>query len=240
MSRGMQVSPRVYVPLLALAGVLLLLAVVGSPRARSAAPSEVAGARYRLDAADAHRSGAHLLPASVRTATFHFDPTVAPADREAFLDAVAAARPEARRVIGLVDGLVDVRVGSTGVAGAIGLTEDEPPGYRVTVDLGLVAARYGQRGIARTVLHELGHVVDHALLTDDVIAALDAEIPTGVGCEDGKLGGCANREERFAETFAKWALGDIGVNLNIGYKVPPPSVSLDAWGQPLARLAATA
>jgi hypothetical protein len=86
--------------------------------------------------------------------------------------------------------------------------------------------------------HELGHVVDHALLTDDVVAAMDSEIPTGYGCEEGVTGACANSEERFAETFAKWALGDIGVNLDIGYKVPPPSVALDVWGQPLARLVA--
>lgn len=46
-------------------------------------------------------------------------------------------------------------------------------------------------------------------------------------------GGCASREERFAETFAKWATNDIGLNLYIGYKVPPPA-SLDAWGTPLA------
>jgi len=165
---------------------------------------------------------------------------VAPADRQAFLAAVADARPEARRLIDLVDGLVDVHIRPTGTIGAIGLTEDEEPGYRVTVDLDLVASGYGPRGIDRTVLHELGHVIDHALLTDDVIAALDAGIPAGWGCDDGQLGACANRQERFAETFAKWALGDIGVNLDIGYKVPPPSAPLDVWGQPLARLAAGA
>jgi hypothetical protein len=233
-----QISPRIVLPLLALVGLAVLLNVVGSHAQPTVARSEVAGARYRLDAADAHRSGARLLPEAVRRATFHFEPTVAPVDRQAFLAAVAAARPDARRVIGLVDGLVDVRVGPTGVPGAIGLTEDQEPGYRVTVDLGLVASRFGQRGVERTVLHELGHVVDHALLTDDVVAAMDAEIPAGWGCEDGRLGACANREERFAETFAKWAIGDIGVNLDIGYKVPPPSVALDVWGQPLARLAA--
>jgi hypothetical protein len=232
----MQLSPRIYLPLLALMGLVALLNVVGSGAKPTVVPAEVAGARYRLDAADAHRSGARLLPESARRGTFRFDPDVAPADRQAFLDAVAAARPDARRLIGLVDGLVDVRVGPTGVPGAIGLTEDEEPGYRVTVDLGLVASRYGQRGIERTVLHELGHVVDHALLTDDVVAAMDAEIPAGYGCEDGRLGGCAKPEERFAETFAKWALGDIGVNLDIGYKVPPPAVALDVWGRPLARL----
>jgi hypothetical protein len=235
-------TPHVYMPLL---GLLVLVSLVTAGRSLSAersAPlrSEVAGARYRLDAAGAKSSGARLLGQDVRRAGFRFEPTVAPADRQAFLDAVVAARPEARRLIGLVDGLVDVRIGPTGTPGAIGLTEDGEPGYRVTIDLGLVLARYGPRGVERTVLHELGHVIDHALLTDDLTAALDAGIPAGIGCEDGRLGGCANREERFAESFAKWALGDIGVNLEIGYKVPPPSAPLDLWGAPLARLAASA
>ena len=234
----MRLSPRIYLLLLALLVVPLLVSATRSLSAQAPVPSEVAGARYRLDAASAKSSGARLLPESARRATFRFDPTVAPANRQAFLAAVAAARPEARRLIGLVDGLVVVRIGSTGVPGAIGLTEDGDPGYRVTVDLDLVIRRYGPRGVQRTVLHELGHVVDHALHTDDVVAALDAGIPAGWGCENGRLGACADREERFAESFAKWALGDIGVNLNIGYKVPPPAAPLDVWGAPLAHLAA--
>ena len=234
-------APHVHLPLL---GLLVLAALVIAGHSLSAArsgaqQSDVAGARYRLDAASAESSGARLLSRDVRRAGFRFAPTVAPADRQAFLDAVAAARPEARRLIGLVDGLVDVRIGPTGTPGAIGLTEDGEPGYRVTIDLDLVLARYGPRGVQRTVLHELGHVVDHALLTDDVTAALDAGIPAGLGCEEGLLGGCATRQERFAESFAKWALGDIGVNLEIGYKVPPPAAPLDVWGAPLARLAAS-
>jgi hypothetical protein len=234
----MRLSPRIYLPLLALLALPLIVGAARSVSAQAPVASEVAGARYRLDAASAKRSGARLLSNSARLATFRFDPTVAPADAEAFLAAVATARPEARRLIALVDGLVDVRIGSTGTPGAIGLTEDGEPGYRVTIDLGRVIQRFGPRGVERTVLHELGHVVDHALLTDDVIAALDAGIPAGWGCDDGKLGACANREERFAESFAKWALGDIGVNLEIGYKVPPPAAPLDVWGAPLARLAA--
>ena len=110
----------------------------------------------------------------------------------------------------------------------------------MTLDLGTVAARYGQRGIARLVLHELGHVIDFAIVPASLDRVLDSGIPPGLGCEQGVLGGCANREERFAETFAKWALGDIGVSLNIGYKVPPPRLPLSAWGSPLARLAADA
>jgi hypothetical protein len=240
MNEGMPVSSRIYLPLLALLALALLASAARSLSAQrpTRVAAEIAGARYRLDAASAKRSGARLLAQSTRRAGFAFDPAVAPADREAFLAAVAAARPEARRLIALVDGLVEVRIGPTGVPGAIGLTQDGEPGYRVTVDLGLVVERFGSRGVARTVLHELGHVIDHALVTDDVVAALDAGIPTGWGCEAGKLGACAGREERFAESFAKWALGDIGVNLEIGYKVPPPAAPLDVWGAPLARLAA--
>jgi hypothetical protein len=234
-------TPHVYLPVI---GLLVLASLVIAGRSLSAARSgpqlsDVAGARYRLDPTSAKSSGARLLAQDVRRAGFRFAPTVAAADRQAFLDAVAAARPEARRLIGLVDGLVDVRIGPTGTPGAIGLTEDGEPGYRVTIDLELVLARYGPRGVQRTVLHELGHVIDHALLTDDVTAALDAGIPAGLGCEEGLLGGCATRQERFAESFAKWALGDIGVNLEIGYKVPPPAAPLDVWGAPLARLAAS-
>ena len=39
--------------------------------------------------------------------------------------------------------------------------------------------RHGARGIDRVVLHELGHVVDHALLGDDVMSRLQAGIPAG-------------------------------------------------------------
>ena len=46
-----------------------------------------------------------------------------------------------------------------------------------------------------------------------------------------------SRDERFAESFAKWASGDIGVDLYLGYKVPPPD-DLANWGAPLAALAA--
>jgi hypothetical protein len=237
----MRLSPRVVLPLLGLL-VVAAMAPVGrsvGAKPRDAAPLDVAGARYRLDAASAKRSGARLLSAAERRATFHFATGTPPVDRQAFLDAVAAARPEARRLIGLIDGVVYVHFGSTGTAGAIGLTRDGgSPGYIVTIDLGLVLQRYGARGVERTVLHELGHVVDFALVTDDLAAELDAGIPAGWGCDDGKLGACASAPERFAESFAKWALGDIGVNLDIGYKVPPPAAPLSVWGAPLARLAA--
>ncbi len=86
------------------------------------------------------------------------------------------------------------------------------------------------------MLHELGHVVDFALVPNATLSTLDAGVPPGYGCEAGQLGACATSEERFAESFAKWAADDIGVNLSIGYKVPPPALPLAAWAEPLKRL----
>ena len=62
-----------------------------------------------------------------------------------------------------------------------------------------------------------------------------AAIPRGYGCEEGQTGACAIPDERFAESFAKWALGDIGVGVDLGYKIPPPD-DLESWGAPLAAL----
>jgi hypothetical protein len=247
-------AARVYAPVIAVLWLVVVLFAADRLTLRplyaynhhraTAGVSGPTGARYRLGRAGGPKDTADYLSGHLRRAGFRFEAGTAPADQQVFLDAVAAARPDAQRLIGLVDGLVEVRIGPTGMPGAIGLTQAVGPGsvpsrYRVTIDLGLIATRYGPRGVQRTVLHELGHVVDLALVTDDMLAALDAGIPPGIGCEQGDMGGCANRRERFAESFAKWALGDIGVNLEIGYKVPPPSAPLDVWGAPLARLAAS-
>jgi hypothetical protein len=225
MTTEMRDLRRLTLPALGLLGAALVLALAGA-RAATPAADSAGYARYRVDAATAKRDRVPVLPARVRAATFRFAPGTAPADRDAVLAAIARARPEARRLIGLVDGIVDVRVGLT------------QPGerYGVTVDLGIVARAFGQRGIDRDVLHELGHVIDFALMPDDTMTELQAGIPTGYGCDQGLSGACANPRERFAESFAKWATGDIGVDLGEGYKVPPPGPTLDAWGAPLARL----
>ena len=175
------------------------------------------------------------VSAQERAATFTFDPGVPAADRDAFLNAVARARPEAQSLIAVVDGLVDVHIGTTD-AGTVGITQSVGDRYDVTVNLGVVSRRYGQRGIDRDVLHELGHVVDFALVPPEINNRLDAEIPRGYGCDSQNSGGCASATERFAESFAKWATGDIGVDLYLGYKVPPPD-DLAGWGAPLAALA---
>jgi hypothetical protein len=232
----MRDSRRLILPVVALAAAAGLAVYAARPTPAPASGAEVAGARFRLSADAARQAGAPVLPAADRARTFRFAPGTADADRAAFLAAVADARPPARRLVALVDGLVDVRVGPTGRSGTLGLTESGGPRYAVTVDLGRVAAMYGPRGIDRVVLHELGHVIDHALIPDDVMAGLQAGIPAGFGCDDGHAGACAEPAERFAESFAKWATGDIGVDLYIGYKVPPPGPTLDAWGAPLEHL----
>lgn len=193
------------------------------------------GALYRMTASDAHRDGAVELTPALRQATFTFEPSVAPGDRQVLLQAVASARPEARRLIDLVDGLVDIGVGSPTDPGAVATTLVGGPRYPITFDLARVWSRAGQRGVDRVMLHELGHVIDHALLPDSVVDPLVAQVPTGWGCEGGRSGACTASEERFAESFAKWATGDIGVNLALGYAVPPPATSLESWGEPLAR-----
>src|SRR3954452_17033232 len=230
----MRDSRRLLLPVLALAACAAALAAAAGARRTAAsaagAPASSGGAR-----AAAVPLGAGAAPAGA--APFRFGPGTAAADREAVLASVAAARPSARRLVGAVDGLVEVRVGPTGAPGVLGLTEGRDGRYTVTLDLRTVAARYGRRGIDRVVLHELGHVVDFALVPKTTMAQLQAGIPAGYGCDQGDTGGCAARPERFAESFAKWATGDIGVDLYIGYKVPPPGPTLDAWGAPLAQLA---
>ena len=177
-----------------------------------------------------------LLTQQVRDAGLTFGPGVAPADRQLILRDIALARPDARRLIALVDGLVTVSVGDTSNDGAdtIGYTQGTATGFDVKLNLAAVYQTEGERGTQRLVLHELGHVVDAVLVKRDLAAKLDASIPGGYGCDPTAPApiGCAPRAERFAETFSKWCTGDIGVNLPIGYKVAPPP-SLDDWGAQL-------
>lgn len=185
--------------------------------------------------AAAERAGERRLAQADLDAGFHFAPGVIAGDRQAVEAAVAAADPQARRLIGLVDGLVDISVGNAG-PGAAGVTAPRGKRYDVVLDLAGVGSRLGPRGVSRLVLHELGHVIDDVLVPPGLKQRLDDGIPRGWGCEEGVTGSCAIREERFAESFAKWAMNDIGADINIGYKVPPPRLTLAEWARPLTRL----
>jgi hypothetical protein len=99
----------------------------------------------------------------------------------------------------------------------------------------------GERAIDRNmvVLHEFGHVIDYALADDALVNQLDAGIPpagTCNGTSDG-IGACTAIPERFADTFAKWALRGRFSLAGSGYGIPTPP-SLEDWGMPLSRLAA--
>lgn len=192
-----------------------------------------------LGAAHTRSAGTTAIGAAATPAVIaghpSFDPTMAPSDREAVEAALAAARPEARALIERIGGSVTVATGATGISEAPGVTRLSPGRAEVTLELGAVSQAMGRRGVNRLVLHELGHAVDHLLVPEGLKAQLDAATPAGYGCDDGgRSGGCAAREERFAESFAKWATGDIGVDLYLGYRVPPPPPD---WGTPLAPLA---
>lgn len=197
----------------------------------------VVGARMWPDAGAA-ATGANEISAQTRAASLRFAPDVTPRDRAWILAAIGRARPEAQRLIAEIDGLVEVRT-------------DLPPGEaiglaRMTLDEAVISfdARTlnGERAMDRevVVLHELGHVIDFQLVPDDLVRELDRSIPRAGDCGDSALlptGACAAVEERFADTFAKWALrGRISL-AGSGYGIPAPA-SIEDWGAPLGLLAA--
>jgi hypothetical protein len=106
-------------------------------------------------------------------------------------------------------------------------------------------ARHGFRSTGRgpapiVVLHELGHVIDFSLIPKELADQLDRSIPTSGACVSAEevTGACAAPEERFADTFAKWALRGAVSAAGAGYQIDAPL--LDEWGAPLAILAARA
>jgi hypothetical protein len=161
-----------------------------------------------------------------------FAPEVSGADREWILGAVARARPEAARLIAEVDGLVLVRTyaadGTT-----IGVTRSHERGFTVDLNVGHLNGEAAMDR-ATVVLHELGHVIDFALVPAAVNDRLDARIPRGGPC--GVAIDCDKVEERFADTFAKWALNGAVSEVGAGYGIPMPA-SIEEWGAPLAELA---
>jgi hypothetical protein len=172
------------------------------------------------------------ITASARAAGLRFGAGVPPSDREWIRLAIARARPEAARLIAEVDGLV--RVGTAVDDGALGMTRSGPRGFAVDFD---VARLDNDRVLDRAtvVLHELGHVIDFALVPAALNATLDEQIPQGGPC--GLAIDCELPEERFADTFAKWALNGAVSEVGAGYGVPMPP-SIEGWGAPLAGLPA--
>jgi hypothetical protein len=194
----------------------------------------------------AHRAAAgdgEISP-GIRAATLNLA-GVAPEDRAWIQSAIATARPEAQRLIAEIDGVVkiDTSLNQPGSSlpsvpgGAIGLMI--PTGGNVIVALD-VKRLNGDRAIDRNmvVLHELGHVIDLLLVDDKLIDRLDAGIPASRECPEAWDGAvsCTAVQERFADTFAKWALRGRFSIAGSGYGVPTPA-SLEDWGMPLGALA---
>ena len=176
--------------------------------------------------------GLEAPSANAKRTTFVY--RMAPREEQLFREVVAVARPEAQALIGRIAPLTTVSFDLPTGASALGVTRtSDGRSFTVDVDLEGSTAAGGRRALERVVLHELGHVVDLALLSEQQRVQLDAHFPQGYACPPE---GCADRRERFAETFAKWALGDIGAALYVGYAVPPPAVTLDRWGEPLQAL----
>jgi len=183
--------------------------------------------------------GTLRISAEERAATARFAPNVPAGDRAWIEAAVATARPEAQRLIAEVDGFVEYQVhhgdpfavtrSSLGSRGA---------SFVLSFDVGsLDRTRRQDRNGA--VLHEYGHVVDLALVPPATNAALEAGIPRTGSCANwgGALtGACAEPAERFADTFAKWALRGHFSVVGAGYAVAVPP-SLEDWGAPLGVLA---
>jgi hypothetical protein len=219
-------------PLIAIA-ILIFVAVAAKP---------VMGQILKPHAARGGFAGLDVT-SEIRAASLRFGPNVSPGDQAWILAAIANARPEAQRLIAEVDGLVVVDTDLNTAAGiqvpqAIGLAQSLGDHVEISVD---VHELDGERAIDRNmvVLHELGHVIDFALVDDALIQQLDSAIPPSGPCtavSDG-TGGCARPEERFADTFAKWALRGRFSLAGSGYGVPTPP-SLEDWGMPLGSLAA--
>jgi hypothetical protein len=184
------------------------------------------------------RSDSSALSDETRAAGLRFAPEVAPDDRAWIEAAIRSARPEAQRLIAEIDGLVEIRTDlPRGVA--IGLAEITPD--RAVVNFDLRSLNY-DRALDRNVvvLHELGHVVDYHLVSDELVQELDRGIPRAGVCPATSplpTGACSAVEERFADTFAKWALrGRISL-AGSGYGIRAPA-SIEDWGAPLGLLAA--
>ena len=84
------------------------------------------------------------------------------------------------------------------------------------------------------VVHELGHIVDFALVDDAMLAQLDAGIPRGGGC--GLAVNCDAARRSGSRTRSRSGRCAARFSVGSGYGVPMPA-SIEGWGQPLGALA---
>jgi hypothetical protein len=174
------------------------------------------------------------VPTVTYASEFTFADSVPIADRRWIVRAVGRARPEAVRLIELIDDhttVAPLRDGS-----AAGRTWDLPSG-RHRIRLALERLDRDMRANRELILlHELGHAIDHQLVSDALRDRLVAELPATGSCPAARFGDCAPPEEKFADTFAKWASRGAVYHYGAGYQLAVPR-SLDVWGAPLSRMA---
>ena len=212
---------------------LLVVAVLASAAAAFAGGRDGTFVSSRA-AADTAR-----ISAEERAAGLRFAATVAAGDRAWIEDAIARARPEAQALVAEVDGLIEMR---THRGLPIGYTHSVMRGDRATFAISVdTVLLNGRRTTDRdvVVMHELGHAIDLALVPQALNDRLDAQIPRTGRCvsdSHGLAGSCTEPVERFADTFAKWALRGSVSAVGAGYGVATPA-SLEEWGAPLATLA---
>jgi hypothetical protein len=217
---------------IAAAALVCLLAALGANRFASAADDSGGALPLNAD------GDTIAVTPEIRGTGLSFGADVAPGDRQWVLAAIATAQPQARKLIGEVDGMVTIHTAGEGTM--IGLTTMRATGFTIWLNLRRLN---GTRKIDRntTVLHEFGHVVDLALLDAATGRRLDDGVPRSGSCmtQQGTVfGDCAPAEERIADTFAKWALGNAVSAVGAGYAISDPP-SLADWGQPLDALAAS-
>jgi hypothetical protein len=211
-----------------LAVAVVAIAVAGLSVGRGGSLAALAGP------ADTARIGTDERAAGLRYA-----PAVAAGDRAWIEAAIARARPEAQALVAVVDGLIEMR---THRGLPIGYTHSLMRGDRAAFTISLDTVLLNGRRVTDrdvVVLHELGHAIDLALVPQDLNDRLEAQIPrTGTCVNDshGLAGSCTEPVERFADTFAKWALRGSVSAVGAGYGVATPA-SLEDWGAPLAALA---
>jgi hypothetical protein len=181
-----------------------------------------------------HRAAAATVPPRSAAPTYE---GVAPADAAWIRAAIAEARPEAAELIDDVDGGVTFRTVYAPHVFWAGLTQSAGPHrYTVTLNLSFLNGSRGPTIRDDVVLHELGHVVDFEVVPDEERDRLAAEVPVSGACYTADTGDCTAPQERFADTFAKWALRGAVSVAGAGYSIPAPA-SLEDWGAPLAALA---
>jgi hypothetical protein len=176
----------------------------------------------------------HKLTPQVRAAGLTFAPGVDPGDQQWVLAAIASARPEAQSLIHAVDGLVTINTVNVPDAPYVGLAQEGSDD--IMLNLAYLDGER-KRDRAQAILHELGHVIDFELIPTDQMQQLAGAVPSTGACMTPESGGCTAPEERFADTFARWALRGAVSAYGAGYQVMSPG-SLESWGEPLALLAA--